>query len=171
MIKVFNQEKLGTFSSNKSNKLLYEHFTSVSLCVFWIIKKTAGWWGFFCFFCFNFSSHRNASQTLVTFSHYWLIIITISSSQHVLIQTELRRRTREDRHVPAGCRLSSNRHWGAGPQQKRTRKRTITFDRLPTALQPMNIPPYSACVPGFSKQFIWAPGPNPFPFNQLLLDE
>lgn len=94
--------------------------------------KKRGWW-----VVLFFPSHRNVSQTLVTFSHYWLIIITISSSQHVLIQTELRRRMREDRHVPAGCRLSSSKHWGAGPQQKRMRKRTVRFEGLPTEHPPM----------------------------------
>lgn len=89
-------------------------------------KKKRGWWGVF--FIIFFSSHRNVSQTLVTFSLYWLIIITISSSQHVLIQAELRRRMREDRHVPTGCGLLCSKHWGAGPQQKRTRKRTVRFE-------------------------------------------
>lgn len=136
-------------SFNKSSKLPYKHVKSLSWYVFLMQKKRM--------MRVFFSSHRNVSQTLVTFSHYWLIIITISSSsQHVLIQPELRRPTREDRRVPADCRTLVQQTLGsrASARERERRRSVVRFEGLPAAKNtppPSNPTQWSACVLGFVK--------------------
>lgn len=79
----------------------------------------------------------------MTFSHYWLIIITISSSQHVLIQPELRRPTREDRRVPADCRTLVQQTLGsrASAKERERRRSVVRFEGLPAAENTPTPPP------------------------------
>lgn len=134
------------FSLNKRNKLLYKHFKCVNWYGFWMQKRMMK--GFFNILFLH---------TEMFPRHWWHSHITdsspLSSAAHSM--SWFRLNWGEDRHVPAGCRLSSSKHWGAGPQQKRTRKRDSLTNSSPPP--PLFCMCYGICINNLWEHLVLIP--------------
>lgn len=125
-------------------------------------------------------------QTLVTFSHYWVIIIIIITgrSHHVLIQKETdqweKMQSAKSYLLDRSDLLSHNKRHYTGNRPTALRcgverggeddKWMGSSEGIPSEVCSwwalVRSPDMQYLFRGLYKQFSWAPGPNPFHFNQ-----